>query len=28
MKNGLDIFYIKHDAFLLACEVMKDVYKE
>jgi hypothetical protein len=28
MKNGLDIFYIKHDAFLLACEAMKDVYKE
>ena len=28
MKNGLDIFYIKSDAFLLACEAMKDVYKE
>lgn len=28
MKNGLDIFYIKHDAFLLACDAMKDVYKE
>jgi IS4 transposase len=28
MKNGLDIFYIKADAFLLACEAMKDVYKE
>jgi hypothetical protein len=28
MKNGLDIFYIKADAFLLACEAMRDVYKE
>jgi len=28
MKNGLDIFYIKVDAFLLACEAMRDVYKE
>lgn len=28
MKNGLDIFHIKHDAFLLTCEAMKDVYKE
>ena len=28
MKNGLDIFYIKSEAFLLACEAMRDVYKE
>jgi len=28
MKNGLDIFYIKSDAFLLACDTMRDVYKE
>ena len=28
MKNGLDIFYIKSDAFLLACDAMRDVYKE
>jgi hypothetical protein len=28
MKNGLDIFYIKSDAFLLVYEAMKDVYKE
>lgn len=28
MKNGLDIFYIQSDAFFLACEAMRDVYKE
>lgn len=28
MKKGMDIFYIKSEAFLLAFEAMKDVYKE
>ena len=28
MKTGLDIFHIQSEAFLIACEAMKDVYKE
>ena len=28
MKKGMDIFYIKSEAFILAIETMKDVYKE
>lgn len=28
MKNGMDIFYVKYDAFILAYEALKDVYKE
>lgn len=28
MKKGMDIFYIKSEAFLLAFEAMRDVYKE
>lgn len=28
MKKGMDIFNIKYDAFLLACQAMKDVCKE
>jgi hypothetical protein len=28
MKKGLDTFCLKYDAFSLACEAMKDVYKE
>jgi len=28
MKKGMDIFYLKSEAFLLAFEAMKDVYKE
>ena len=28
MKNGMDIFYLKYDTFLLTCQAMRDVYKE
>ncbi len=26
MKNGMDIFYLKYDTFLLTCQAMGDVY--
>jgi hypothetical protein len=28
MKNGMDIFYLKYDTFLITCQAMRDVYKE
>ena len=28
MKKGMDIFFIKSEAFILALETMRDVYKE
>jgi hypothetical protein len=28
MKNGMDIFHLKYDTFLITCQAMRDVYKE